>query len=366
MIGLHAMAQQIGGSIGEVVILLLIAVISLAFVIILLVALWRIFAKASQPGWAALIPIYNTVILLKIVGRPLWWLLLLFVPVVNFVIYLILMHDLSRAFGKDIGFTLGLIFLSPIFVLILAFGPAQYVGARGDEVAVAQPDTEAGKLALTQPDAGAGDSALTQPDVEAGDSASVQPDAESGGSPPTKSDAKADDLAPAEPDAKPAESARQGPPIKIVVAALSGLLLCGMLAGGVYLLNEYRSNDIDPETVENMGEIGSEETSTQKGTIAVGNTVSGMVTTSSEVHDWTFEGQAGQMVTLRCNPAAGESTDPVITLLGPDGASLAEDDDSGDGFGALIDNVVLPADGMYTIRVEIWLASTGSYELIFE
>jgi len=130
------MAQQAGGSSGDMVVSVLSLLFGFALLFVALAASWKIFAKAGQPGWAALIPFYNIVVLLKIVGRPTWWLLLWFVPVVNVVISLILTHDLSRAFGKGIGFTLGLIFLGPIFILLLAFGPAQYVGAGADEPAM--------------------------------------------------------------------------------------------------------------------------------------------------------------------------------------------------------------------------------------
>jgi len=90
--------------------------------------MWKVFAKAGQPGWAALVPIYNMIVLLQIVGRPTWWLLLFFVPIVNIFIGLMVINDLSKSFGKGTGFTLGLIFLSPIFWCILGFGPAQYIG----------------------------------------------------------------------------------------------------------------------------------------------------------------------------------------------------------------------------------------------
>ena len=80
---------------------------------------WRIFEKAGKPGWASLIPIYNTIILLEIVGKPWWWLLLFFIPVVGIVLAVWMTNLLSLSFGKGIGFTLGLIFLSSFFTLFL-------------------------------------------------------------------------------------------------------------------------------------------------------------------------------------------------------------------------------------------------------
>jgi uncharacterized protein DUF5684 len=98
---------------------------------ILVIPYWVIFKKAGQEGWPALIPIYSTYILLKIIGRPGWWLILFLIPIVNLVIYIIMMNDLSKSFGHGVGFTLGLLFLSIIFVYILAFGSSTYRGPAG-------------------------------------------------------------------------------------------------------------------------------------------------------------------------------------------------------------------------------------------
>lgn len=89
---------------------------------------WRIFEKADKPGWAALIPIYNVIVLLEIVGRPMWWIILLLIPIVNVVVGFIVALDLSRSFGHDIAFALGLFFVGFIFYPILAFGGDAYRG----------------------------------------------------------------------------------------------------------------------------------------------------------------------------------------------------------------------------------------------
>jgi hypothetical protein len=86
------------------------------------------YEKAGQPGWACLIPIYNFYVLCKIVGRPGWWVILLFIPFVNVVIWIIVALDLAKSFGKGTGFAIGLIFLSVIFIMILGFGDDRYVG----------------------------------------------------------------------------------------------------------------------------------------------------------------------------------------------------------------------------------------------
>jgi uncharacterized protein DUF5684 len=100
----------------------------LAFMILMIAACWKIFAKAGQPGWAAIIPIYNWYILCKIVGRPGWWVILLLIPFVNFIVGIILCIDLAKSFGKGVGFAIGLILLGVIFFPILGFGSAQYQG----------------------------------------------------------------------------------------------------------------------------------------------------------------------------------------------------------------------------------------------
>lgn len=100
----------------------------LAFAILMVVGLWKVFEKAGRPGWAAIIPIYNYIVLLEIVGRPVWWVLGLFVPFLNFVVLIVLMLDVARSFGKGTGFAIGLIFLPFVFIPMLGFGSSQYFG----------------------------------------------------------------------------------------------------------------------------------------------------------------------------------------------------------------------------------------------
>ena len=97
-----------------------------AFTVLMIAAVWKIFDKAGQAGWKSLIPIYGAVVFLRIVGRPAWWCLLLCIPVVNLFLSLALCIDLARAFGKGGGYAAGLAFLTPIFLLMVAFGDAQY------------------------------------------------------------------------------------------------------------------------------------------------------------------------------------------------------------------------------------------------
>ena len=101
-------------------------VIYLAIVILYVAAYWRLFAKAGEPGWGAIVPIYNLYLYCKIAGRPEWWLILFFIPLVNIVFALILAMDIAKAFSKSSGFGIGIWLLSFIFVPILGFGQAVY------------------------------------------------------------------------------------------------------------------------------------------------------------------------------------------------------------------------------------------------
>jgi len=104
-----------------------VSLIYLAIIVLMIVSIWKIFVKAGKPGWAAIIPIYNIIVLLEIVGRPIWWIVLLLIPIVNFVILIILSLDLAVCFGKSKGWGFGmLVILGIIGYPILAFGDATY------------------------------------------------------------------------------------------------------------------------------------------------------------------------------------------------------------------------------------------------
>ncbi len=101
----------------------------LVVVVLVIAGMWKTFVKAGQPGWAAIIPIYNLYVMLQIVGRETWWLLLFFVPFLNIVMPLILGIDMAKSFGKDTLYGVLLLWLfAPIGYLILGFSDAQYVG----------------------------------------------------------------------------------------------------------------------------------------------------------------------------------------------------------------------------------------------
>ena len=97
--------------------------------VVMIAAMWKVFTKAGKPGWAAIIPIYNAIVLLNIAGKPTWWVVLFFIPIVSFVMLILTYVGLAERFGKGGGFAVGLVFLGIIFFPILGFGDAQYRGA---------------------------------------------------------------------------------------------------------------------------------------------------------------------------------------------------------------------------------------------
>jgi Family of unknown function (DUF5684) len=115
------MEADSGGGMGIVGMLFM-----LAFIGLMIASAWKVFTKAGQPGWAAIVPIYNMIVLLKIIGKPWWWLLGMLIPFLNFIVMIVVAVQLAKVFGKGIGFAVGLILLSFVFYPILAFGDAKY------------------------------------------------------------------------------------------------------------------------------------------------------------------------------------------------------------------------------------------------
>jgi hypothetical protein len=330
--------QQSGDS-GGFVALFFFLVLLLLFVIVPIAALWQIFVKAGQPGWAALVPVYNLIIMLKVVQRPIWWLVLFFVPLVNFVVPLILMYDLARVFGKGIGFTIGLILLGPLFLALLAFGEAQYLSAGGGTMAM--PGLQPG-LAGAEASRSAGSISL-----------------------PLSSNQS--------PHAMPL-----GSPLELAGVALSLLLIVVFLGIIGVQLSGRSSRTATPvapvaaPAPDQAGMLPAQgsppatgvEEPAFRGTLAVGEQVSDTLDGLFVAHDWNFVGTAGQRVTISCDAAGDAATDPVIELISSDGRVLGKDDDGGGGKRALLNAITLPGDGTYTVRVTVW--STGDYNLRVE
>ena len=97
------------------------------FIIISVYAgMYRVFEKAGIVGWKCFIPIYNTLLILWLVGKPEWWLLVLLIPFVNIIIVVTIHIELAERFSQGRLFGVGLVFLPFIFYPILGFGSAKY------------------------------------------------------------------------------------------------------------------------------------------------------------------------------------------------------------------------------------------------
>lgn len=123
-----------GGGAGGAIILL----IYLAIIVAMIAGLWKVFEKAGQPGWGAIIPIYNYYLMLKVAKRPDWWLILYFIPLVSLIPAIIVPIDIAKNFGKGVGYGLGLVFLPFIFFPLLGFSDAQYQAEGVGQEAAAQ------------------------------------------------------------------------------------------------------------------------------------------------------------------------------------------------------------------------------------
>ncbi|HEY1694555.1 MAG TPA: DUF5684 domain-containing protein [Polyangiaceae bacterium] len=121
-LGLQQVEYSSGGGAAGIVVML----VELVIAVLMIAAMWKVFVKAGEPGWAAIVPIYNILVLLKIAGKPAWWVVLFLIPVVNFVIGIIVAIQIAQRFGKSSGFGIGLALLPVVFYPMLGFGDAQY------------------------------------------------------------------------------------------------------------------------------------------------------------------------------------------------------------------------------------------------
>ena len=127
MLSLLAQESSSGGAAGGLVGL----VLYIGFIVLILASMWKIFAKMTQPGWYGIIPIFNYCVIAKQSGKDWWWGLLPLLPCIGIIFLIILWNELSKLFGKGVGYTIGIIFLPFIFLPMLAFGSAEYQGPQG-------------------------------------------------------------------------------------------------------------------------------------------------------------------------------------------------------------------------------------------
>ena len=102
--------------------------VSFIVTVISLVGLWKVYMKAGEPGWASIVPFYSTYVLFKITYGNGWKFLLLLIPIVNIYFLIMVNIKLAKAFGQSAGFGLGLLFVAPVFLLMLGFGNYSYIG----------------------------------------------------------------------------------------------------------------------------------------------------------------------------------------------------------------------------------------------
>lgn len=120
------LAQQDGADAAAAAVAMVILLIELVLLLVMIIGMWKVFEKAGKPGWAAIIPIYNIIVLLEIAGKPIWWIILFLIPCVNLIIAILTYMAVAKNFGKSEAYGLGLAFLPFIFFPLLGFSDAKY------------------------------------------------------------------------------------------------------------------------------------------------------------------------------------------------------------------------------------------------
>jgi hypothetical protein len=129
------------GSSAVIAALVLACLIPLLIVyVITVIGMWKIFEKAGKPGWAAIIPVYNYIVMLEIVGKPIWWIFLILFPCTSLIFGIWTLNLISKSFGQSEGFTIGLVLLPFIFYPVLGFGNYQYLGPSASEAGGLKPN----------------------------------------------------------------------------------------------------------------------------------------------------------------------------------------------------------------------------------
>jgi len=118
-----------------IVLMIVVILLELGLVALLLVSLWKIVAKAGEPGWGGIIPFYNMFVLAKIAQKPMWWGALVLIPIAGIVFQIWIWNRVVKRFGYSEGFTVGIILLPFIFIPILGLGKAQYTPLAEESVA---------------------------------------------------------------------------------------------------------------------------------------------------------------------------------------------------------------------------------------
>ena len=105
----------------------------LFFLVLTWAGLWKMFEKAGKPGWASIIPIYNLIVLIEIVGKPMIWIVWLIIPCVNIIFAVWITNLLFKSFGKSEAYTIGSFFVPFIVYPLVGFGDSKYLGPSARE-----------------------------------------------------------------------------------------------------------------------------------------------------------------------------------------------------------------------------------------
>lgn len=103
-------------------------IISIIICLVMIIGMWKVYAKTGLPGWISLVPILNAWALFEMTWGSGIKMLFCFIPIYGIVVIIQTMFKLAKVFGKGTLFGLGLTFLSPIFICILGFSDAEYLG----------------------------------------------------------------------------------------------------------------------------------------------------------------------------------------------------------------------------------------------
>jgi hypothetical protein len=107
--------------------MIILGITALIFIVVNIVAVWKIFEKAGKPGWKSIIPVYNLIVIFDILGKPWWWILFLLIPGLHIIIPIWMIILLGERFGKSDLFIIALQLFGFIMIPILAFSDAKYI-----------------------------------------------------------------------------------------------------------------------------------------------------------------------------------------------------------------------------------------------
>lgn len=107
-------------------------ILALGVIVLTIASMWKLYEMAGKPGWSSIVPFYNIIVQLEIIGKPWWWLLLMLIPYVGVIWSIWSLNLFVKSFGKTEGYTIGCIFLPFIFLPMLAFDKdTRFVGLPG-------------------------------------------------------------------------------------------------------------------------------------------------------------------------------------------------------------------------------------------